>query len=506
MEQKKQVFYRGALKSCNYKCEYCPFSKHSSLKELHNDKIALERFTNFVVSTKQNIGAIFFVPYGEALIHKYYWENIAKITKSNEIEAVGCQTNLSFSIQKMLSIFQSFNGDRTKLRLWCTFHPTMVKKESFIEQCKQLIENDILFSVGAVGVPEQIELLKDFREQLPSSVYFWINPMDGLKRTYTKQEIEAFCKIDPFFMYNLKRKKSNPYSCNGCNGNSMFVNAKGDITPCNISHKKIGNLYHKNNDKNSEKNLYFPDKPLENCGQRECSCFLSYSNRTDFDEILFYGTYPAFRIPKIPKIFFLDIDGTLVKTGSDTIEEKIVEQIKVWSYHSKIYIATSLPFSHAMKKCKQIKQYLSGGIFANGGMYWIFEQKEKHIIPLTIDLSKFTETMKSKHNMKVRIYKEKDTIYKILCKGRFAKEAKQNLCESEKSQYLHIILEQGYKENNKEKYREDYLEITDKNATKLNAVIKICNYYGYKREEVFAAGNSENDIEMLDFAGISKMV
>lgn len=33
------ILYRGCLKSCNYNCSYCPFSKHGmSVKELEKDK------------------------------------------------------------------------------------------------------------------------------------------------------------------------------------------------------------------------------------------------------------------------------------------------------------------------------------------------------------------------------------------------------------------------------------------------------------------------------------
>ncbi len=486
MEHKKQIFYRGLLKSCNYSCEYCPFSKHISLKELNGDKAALDRFIEFVESARLNIGAILFVPYGEALIHKYYWENMALLSKCNEIEVIGCQTNLSFPVHKMLDVFKNLSGNIEKLRLWCTFHPIMVSKETFIEQCNLLIQNKVLFSVGAVGVPENIERLKEFRKNLPSSIYFWINPMDGLGRKYTEEEIETFCEMDPFFIYNLRLKKSKPQYCNGCNGHSMFVNYKGDITPCNISRKKIGNLYDEDIDK-----LFFQKEEVINCGKKECSCFLSYCNRTDFKELMFYGKYPAFRIPEIPKIMFLDVDGTIVKTGSDTIEDHMAEQIKYWSKFSKIYLATSLPFNHTMKKCSKIKKYLSGGIFANGGMYWIFEENKKNIVPFTTDLSSFIEDMKYRHGMKVRLYKENGITYKIVCKGGFAKEAKEQLLNNYKGEPLHIVLE------------EDYLEVTAKKATKLNAVMKICDYYGYKKEEVFAAGNSENDIEMLNFAGYS---
>ena len=35
----KTLLYRGSLKSCNYHCSYCPFSKHpQSMRELTIEK------------------------------------------------------------------------------------------------------------------------------------------------------------------------------------------------------------------------------------------------------------------------------------------------------------------------------------------------------------------------------------------------------------------------------------------------------------------------------------
>lgn len=46
------------------------------------------------------------VPYGEALIHSWYWEGMAHISMLPWIEAVGAQTNFSFSLEESLGIFE----------------------------------------------------------------------------------------------------------------------------------------------------------------------------------------------------------------------------------------------------------------------------------------------------------------------------------------------------------------------------------------------------------------
>lgn len=98
---KHMILYRGSLKSCNYRCSYCPFSKHSMPERaLEKDRIQWFSFVESVQKKAKtlHIGALMVVPYGEAMIHSWYWEGLAYLSAQAELEAVGIQTNLSFSI------------------------------------------------------------------------------------------------------------------------------------------------------------------------------------------------------------------------------------------------------------------------------------------------------------------------------------------------------------------------------------------------------------------------
>ena len=81
------ILYRGSLKSCNYRCSYCPFSKRAMSKgELEKDE---EQWDSFVRSLAEKghalgVGALMVVPYGEALIHPWYWEGFVN-TKTRTI-------------------------------------------------------------------------------------------------------------------------------------------------------------------------------------------------------------------------------------------------------------------------------------------------------------------------------------------------------------------------------------------------------------------------------------
>ena len=198
----RMVLYRGCLKSCNYSCSYCPFSKHqTSERELRKDKEQWSLFCQSLLERKEilNIHALMVVPYGEALIHSWYWEGFSNLTGTEFIEAVGAQTNLSFSIETSLRIYREAGGQTDKLRLWATFHPEMISVEEFIEKCCHIKEAGIPLSVGAVGNPENLTIIRKLRDRLPEEIYLWLNKMEGLRRFYTEKEKEEFQAIDPFF-------------------------------------------------------------------------------------------------------------------------------------------------------------------------------------------------------------------------------------------------------------------------------------------------------------------
>ena len=136
----EHVYYRGFLRSCNYNCSYCPFRlsrNDASEEDLLRDQSALERFCG-KASDLGNKLSVMFVPYGEALIHQYYQKAIAGLCETDAIKKAGCQTNLSFSIRGFLACFDSDSDYRSKLRLWCSFHPSQSSLDSFLEKCMEL--------------------------------------------------------------------------------------------------------------------------------------------------------------------------------------------------------------------------------------------------------------------------------------------------------------------------------------------------------------------------------
>ena len=203
MTQIREIQYRGRLKSCNYACSYCPFAKRpGSRRELEKDEAALRRLVLGLSERasvfKEKLG-ILIAPYGEALIHSYYWKEMAALSRLFFVEAVGAQTNLSFQPERCLEHYEKEGGELRKLRIWATFHPEIEQPQAFAEKCRYLSERGARLSVGAVGNPAAIADIRKLADLLPEDIYLWINRMDGLGRPCTREEKTGFLELDPWF-------------------------------------------------------------------------------------------------------------------------------------------------------------------------------------------------------------------------------------------------------------------------------------------------------------------
>lgn len=463
----KHIYYRGFLKSCNYRCSYCPFAKRPvNTKELEKDKDALSRFIAWVKDQPIPL-SIMFVPYGEALIHDYYIQALAQLSRMTNVTAISCQTNLSLNPQNFIEQLEKNGANTDKINLWATFHNEVANEESFAEKVSYL-NRHIAICVGVVGAPQMIESMSSLKSLLPKSVYLWVNAMDGLNRRYTTKEVEAISSIDPLFRLELANPKADISRC--CAGKeSLFVTAEGDVYACNRSRVKLGNIY-------TAENIEEPS-----CKTRSCDCFLAYAHRTDLKGLDLFGSGRFIRIPKNADIttLFFDIDDTLTNS-SGVIEKSTVDAVEKLSKNHNIYLATALPFVYAMRKCKAIRPYLAGGVFANGADMRDFNSGYRHVapmLPVEININKGVRILTLTH---------KNVLFKTAYTGKLElmNLLYQQLSEEEGDKY-HLLFEDGI------------VSLTDKTATKLSGILHLCNQLNVDHKNVMVVGNGENDIEML---------
>ena len=90
------IYYRSKLNGCNYTCSYCPFGKKSHPASKMRDKQAWSRFFTAIEQWEGETFELFFISYGEGLIHRYYREGIIQLASLPQVTGISCQTNLSF--------------------------------------------------------------------------------------------------------------------------------------------------------------------------------------------------------------------------------------------------------------------------------------------------------------------------------------------------------------------------------------------------------------------------
>lgn len=278
----RHLYYRGALKSCNYGCYYCPFAKRaSSERELEKDKALLLKFCNYIIDNTFEIPiTLLFTPYGEALLHDYYIDAFAMLSRCANIAKVSCQTNLSFDAEHFIDRIDEGGGDLSKIALWSTFHPTETRADIFLSKLHYLCRY-IILSAGAVADPSSISDIVDMANNMPEGVYFWLNKMAKMGRRYTEEELKIFKGLYPLFQLELSRFKADIDRCAG-GSESLFIDEAGGCYACNMSGIKLGSIY----------SGY--TKPNDCKGR--CDCFLAYSNRDDIYELQQLGRFKQLRI------------------------------------------------------------------------------------------------------------------------------------------------------------------------------------------------------------------
>lgn len=494
------ILYRGSLKSCNYHCSYCPFSKRRiSSHELTRDQEQWKDFARILEKRAKTLGirALMVTPYGEALIHPWYIEGFAQISRMEEMDAVGAQTNLSFPVKEAVAAFKEKGGVTGKLRIWATFHPEMTEVSQFADGCRQLEEAGISFCAGAVGVPENLELLRKMRKALPEDTYLWINRMDGLGRSYTLEEKKAFEEIDPYFFRELLPVPGDSDKCGG----RLLVEGNGRLHTCNISPVM---------EERWRESLNVIPKPM--CSKRRCTCYLAYGGREELISQMLFGPYPLFRIPRRPKAVFLDIEGTLFPEENDREimtkgkendfgekENQVDEGLKkgleaLYKDNTFLFFATTLPLETAIKRCREIWSLFQGGVFAGGAhLLWNGTKEKKECFYfLDGEFISVLRTIKRKYGFRILTYKYREKIYKITLLRPLGRpwmewEAKEvfDLLPPSSEKSLRYYVEGRC------------LQITAAKADKAEGVKLFCQWLGISPGEIFAAGNSGEDAEMM---------
>ncbi len=280
----KTLYYRNYLKYCNYRCSYCPFPKDelSKLKIIRDQKY-LAQFVAFIKQSSSEY-RLFFVPRGEILGFTHFQTALIQLSKLPNVHELVVQTNLSGSLEWLAE------GNLQKIIFWTTYHPQQVNLGSFMRQIEQLLEYNLKFSIGVVGVKENYQSIAGIAERLSALAvkpYLWINAYKDQPNYYRAEEVNFLKQLDPLFELNLTNYRTSQAACR--TGQQVwFVEYNGNLHRCWQDRKIVGNLYQDS----------LADLSLDLfCHQRECGCYIGYIHLVALQLEQIYQTSLLGRIP-----------------------------------------------------------------------------------------------------------------------------------------------------------------------------------------------------------------
>lgn len=229
------------------------------------------------------------------------------------------------------------------------------------------------------------------------------------------------------------------------------------------------------------------------------------------------------------------MDGTLLNSKRVISEETRLVLQKAHALGVQVVVSTGRIFSNAAFFSNSIG--VKSPVIASNGSFVREKDKDEVIYKCTIDSKKCMEIMGicKKYKTKANFY----TPYGTFCNSRLFFFIMKNFVQKQASEPIFVkyfnnerkLIENILKnEDNiikceivhrdakkikqlREVLSEIYdieiassssrnIEITKKGVSKGSAVKKLAEYYNIKREEIIAIGDSENDMSMIEFAGL----
>jgi MoaA/NifB/PqqE/SkfB family radical SAM enzyme len=276
------VLYRGPLSSCNYGCAYCPFAKRDETHaDLEGDRVALERFLQWIAAQSDCRFGILFTPWGEALIRRWYQEALCFLTHLPHVESASIQTNLSCGLDWV------DRCARDRLALWATYHPSEAARAPFVAKVRSLHERGIRLSVGVVGLREHFDDIARLREEIPAQIYLWVNAYKRESGYYQDGETHFLTAVDPQFPTNNWHHASQEKAC-WAGESSFTVDGQGRIRRCHFVETPIGSIHDR---------AWRAGLRPRSCPNQTCGCYIGYVNLKPLEQSTIYGDGILARIP-----------------------------------------------------------------------------------------------------------------------------------------------------------------------------------------------------------------
>lgn len=278
------ILYRGSLASCNYDCHYCPFAKRrDSPAQLRADREALQRFCRWIARERARPLAVFFTPWGEALVRNWYREAVLELASLPHVTKVAIQTNLAWSLRWLEAA-----SAPQRLGFWCTFHPTETRRATFAARCRELQARGFSVSAGIVGLKEHFAELLKLRRELPPEIYLWVNASKRAPDYYDSADLELLTAVDPWFPINNRYHATRGGHC-GAGETAIAVDGEGTVRRCHFLAAPLGNLY-----RDPLAEMLAPRV----CTASRCGCHIGYAHYSPLELTGVFGEGLLERVPR----------------------------------------------------------------------------------------------------------------------------------------------------------------------------------------------------------------
>ncbi|OAT85341.1 HAD family hydrolase [Bacillus sp. MKU004] len=217
------------------------------------------------------------------------------------------------------------------------------------------------------------------------------------------------------------------------------------------------------------------------------------------------------------KIVFLDVDGTITHHEDGTIPESTIEAVKVLKNKGlKVVAATGRPLS----MCSELEELgIDTFITANGG-YAKHQHEVIHSVPMAKEIVKEVMEFAKLEKNGLSFYTEGFTMNGV-AEEKISTALQETLSLYEYPETNSAIHEEDvfllclFADDEKvEKYIKRFphltfrrwhpyvLNVLQEDVSKSRAILKTLEYFGFHQSEAIAFGDGENDIDMLELAGL----
>ncbi len=230
---------------------------------------------------------------------------------------------------------------------------------------------------------------------------------------------------------------------------------------------------------------------------------------------------------KKKKLIALDIDGTITEKFSHTIPDSTIRLIKEIKNYSYITLVTGRMYSSSILAALVLDidlpmiayqgafvVYPKTGEFLSKLLLDFDTAKEiiKFVIDRGFDINIFSEstvytvrdnqkTRNYSSSFKVSFYVRRD-ILNILEKTKTDLAKLQIIDTEERIKKLEVEIRKNFPQVGILKSFANFLEVVNKNVSKARALELLMRKYGVERKDLIAVGDSYNDIDMIEYAGI----